>query len=130
MNFVGTGMRKGTCADPQIAAVFVDLSRAFDRVDHGRPCAIMESYGIAVAIRRWIRNFLSNRVAKVTVDGAMSSFRKFESGVPQGSVLGPILFSIYIDTLARRLEALDWDGGRPYALWSVCGRPDYCCSRG
>ena len=85
-------------------AVFVDLEKAFDTVNHIILLQKLDHYGISGSANAWIRSYLSERSQKVTVNGTTSSERSITCGVPQGSILGPLLFLIYLNDLNEALQ--------------------------
>jgi len=87
-----------------IDAIYFDFAKAFDTVPKERLIGKCESYGISGQILRWIRTFLTGRKQRVKVSGCFSEWTEVTSGIPQGSVLGPILFLLYINDLPDDLE--------------------------
>ena len=93
--------------DPTIdvRGVFLDISKTFDKVWHDGIIFKLETYGVKGKLLNLIKNYLHARYQRVVLNGQTSTWELVKSGVPQGSVLGPLMFLIYINDLPDNIQS-------------------------
>lgn len=90
-----------------VGAVFLDLSRAFDTINHATLLRHLKSYGISGKELEWFEDYLFGRTQVVDIDSAYSNCQPLYTGVPQGTILGPLLFIIFFNTFEECLKNTD-----------------------
>ena len=89
-----------------VDVLYLDYSKAFDTVPHQRLLKQVESFGVTDLALQWIEGFLSNRRQKVRVNNEVSDWSPVISGIPQGSILGPILFTLFVFDIPDAIQSL------------------------
>ena len=88
--------------------IFIDLSKAFDTVDHHILISKLEDYGIRATALRWLESYLSGRQQYVEFNGICSESCQIKCGVPQGCLLGPLLFLLYMNDECNLSKVVDF----------------------
>ena len=110
-----------------VCMVFLDQSRAFDRIWHKGLIHKLNSLGVRSDLLSWVQHYLSGRKIRVVIDGHHSSSREISAGVPQGSILGPLFFLVYINDISNAIRceiSLYADDTALYIPFNNCNKLD------
>ena len=103
--------------------VFLDMSKAFDKVWHDGLIYKLKTFGITGNLLSLLKDFLSNRSQRVALNGQYSEWKGVKAGVPQGSILGPLFFLIYINDLSVNLKSTVKLFADDVSLFSIVNDP-------
>ena len=92
----------------KVGTILIDLSKAFDTLDHRILLKKLKYYGVHGTELQWVKNYISNRKQYVEIAGHQSSLASITTGVPQGSILGPLLFLIYMNDIPFSSKYFDF----------------------
>ena len=88
-----------------VDVIYLDFKKAFDSLPHKKLIGTFRQYGVTGRSLNWITGFLSVRQQRVVINDSSSSWQPVKSGIPQGSLLGPVLFLIYINTMPDKIAS-------------------------
>ena len=111
-DYIGKILDNGGLVD----TIYLDMAKAFDRISHQKLTIKLRNYGFGGSLLKWFQSYLTDRRQRVTVLGAPSDTLPISSGVPQGSILGPALFLLYVNDLPDSVNSSQICNS------NVCGR--------
>ena len=107
--------------------IYLDYKKAFNSVPHCRLMRKLKAYGIDVTLLLWFENYLSGRMQRVVLNGCSSNLVDVTSGVPQGSVLGPLLFILYVNDITDTKQSAIQMFADDTKLYRVIKQPSGSC---
>lgn len=122
LNWLVTTLKQQRHEGNKIIAVFLDFQRAFETIDRNMLVKKLFMYGVKDAELDWFRSYLSNRTQRTSVNNKMSSAKSTYFGVPQGTILGPLLFLLYINDMCKVIRKSKISLFADDALLFVCGK--------
>ena len=96
---------KSLDAGIQTNVIYLDMAKAFDKVPHDKLLYKLEMVGVRGQLLAWFRSYLTNRRHRTLIEGYASDWRYVPSGVPQGSIISPLLFLIFINDITVNIDA-------------------------
>jgi len=107
------------CSGHGVDIIYLDYSKAFNSVPHLHLICKLQSYGIKGNLLKWIQSFLTSRQQCAVLNGSVSNWANLTSGVPQGSVLGQLLFILYVNDISDGIQSMlemFADDSKPYRI--------------
>ena len=111
-------------AGKEVRAVFCDISKAFDCVWHAGLLHKLRSIGISGGLLKWFSSYLFGRKQRVVLQGVESQWNYIKAGIPQGSILGPLLFLIFINDIVTEIESSIRIFADDTSLFIIVDNPD------